>query len=249
MKKCLKCNTDHSKDGDFCSRSCANSRGPRSQATKDAISKALAGRIAGESPKKGKTYVSRIDKVCPNCGTGFQTTEKRNKIYCSSQCFKKCSGGERVGSGRGKTGYYKGIYCGSTYELVWVIYQLDHKLPFSRFEGFVEHEGKRYFPDFLQYGKIVELKGYEDKERVDAKTKIANLHGYDVIVLKKNDLKKEFEWVKKNYLYKELQELYDNYKPLFQYECGHCGCTVNRSKKSKTEYVFCSRQCAGKGIK
>ena len=30
MKTCPKCNNIHSKDGTFCSRSCANSRGPRS---------------------------------------------------------------------------------------------------------------------------------------------------------------------------------------------------------------------------
>ena len=47
--------------------------------------------------------------------------------------YKNTRGGYRPGSGRAKTGYYKGIYCGSTYELAWVIYQIDNNKDFSRF--------------------------------------------------------------------------------------------------------------------
>ena len=40
------------------------------------------------------------------------------------------SGGLRHGSGRGKKGWYKGYWCDSTWELAWVIYQLDNgKVP------------------------------------------------------------------------------------------------------------------------
>jgi len=46
-------------------------------------------------------------------------------------------GGLRNGSGRSKSGYYKEIYCGSTYELCWVIYNLDHNISFSRFSGYL----------------------------------------------------------------------------------------------------------------
>ena len=43
MKKCPKCNKDHEKPGKFCSRSCANSRGPRTEDFKRKVSEKLSG--------------------------------------------------------------------------------------------------------------------------------------------------------------------------------------------------------------
>lgn len=157
-------------------------------------------------------------------------------------------GGYRQGSGRSKSGYYKGIYCGSTYELCWVIYNIDHNVQFTRFSGKLEYDGVRYYPDFLlDDGKtIIETKGYEPQESVDKKTKVAEIHGYIVNVLRKKDLQKEFEWVKQNYQYKEMFELYDGYKPKYNLICSECGNMFGRNAKSKTEKVFCNRVCAGK---
>lgn len=157
-------------------------------------------------------------------------------------------GGYRQGSGRSKSGYYKGIYCGSTYELCWVIYHLDHQIEFTRFPGKLEHEGVKYYPDFLlSDGKtIVETKGYEPQESVDRKSKVAEALGYTVNVLRKKDLQKEFEWVRQNYQYKEVFELYDGYKPKYNLICSECGNEFGRNNKPKTEKFFCSRVCAGK---
>jgi len=111
------------------------------------------------------------------------------------------AGGYREGSGRSKSGYYKGIYCGSTYELCWVIYNLDHRLEFTRFPGKLENNGVVYFPDFLLSDNktIVETKGYESQESVDKKTKVAEFFGYTVILLRKDDLQYAFEHVRKTY--------------------------------------------------
>lgn len=254
LHNCPKCNKEFnawSKWGlkKFCSRECANSRGPRSDEFKKLVSKKLSGRKGKPNPNKGIHRSTSINKACPCCGKDFLTSLSKKRKYCSDSCRKQRSGGYREGSGRAKTGYYKGIYCGSTYELVWVIYQLDHKLPFERFLGHVEYEGKKYFPDFLQNGKIVEIKGFEKQESVDLKTKVANKNGYEVIVLRKKDLQKEFNHVKQNYQYKLLQELYDGFKPEFNYKCDYCGKDFHKKSKSKTEVNFCSRHCAGKGHK
>lgn len=157
-------------------------------------------------------------------------------------------GGYRQGSGRSKSGYYKGIYCGSTYELCWVIYNLDHSVQFTRFPGKLEYDGVKYYPDFLlSDGKtIIETKGYELQESVDKKTKVAESHGYIVRILRKKDLQKEFDWVKQNYQYKEVFELYDDYKPKYNLVCSECNNMFDRNSKPKTEKVFCSRVCAGK---
>lgn len=250
MKTCPKCNNIHSKDGTFCSRSCANSRGPRSLEFKNIVSNKLSGR-KGHNVNKGKIFVERITANCQDCGKEFQFLKTQSRKFCSILCRNKQSGGYREGSGRSKSGYYKGIYCGSTYELVWLIYQLDHHQNFSRFSGCLISSitGKKYYPDFLQNGKIVEIKGFENPQSVEEKSNIAREHGYDVIVKRKNDLTIEFNWVQSNYTFKSLQELYDGYKPKYNYTCSCCKTIFTTDIKKKTTIVFCSRQCAGKGHK
>ena len=62
-------------------------------------------------------------------------------------------GGYREGSGRSKSGYYNGIYCGSTYELCWVIYALDTQVKFDRFKGRV------IFPILSMSGRVLGFGG------------------------------------------------------------------------------------------
>lgn len=158
------------------------------------------------------------------------------------------AGGYRTGSGRSKSGYYKGIYCGSTYELCWVIYNLDHAIEFTRFPGKLEKDGITYYPDFLlSDGKtIVETKGYEKQESVDKKTKVAESFGYFVKVLRKEDLQYAFEYVAQKYGTKKFFELYDGYKPKYRHLCDFCKIEFETDIKRKTETKFCSRICAGK---
>lgn len=157
-------------------------------------------------------------------------------------------GGYRESSGRSKTGYYKGIYCGSTYELCWIIYNIDHRIDFERFPGKLEKDGITYYPDFLlSDGKtIVETKGYEKQESVDKKTKIAESLGYIVNVLRKDDLQYAFDYVTKSYNTKKFYELYDGYKPKYKHLCDCCQIEFETDRKIKTETKFCSRICAGR---
>lgn len=155
-------------------------------------------------------------------------------------------GGYRPGSGRSKSGYYKGIYCGSTYELCWLIYALDNGIKFSRFEGVLTDGTLKYIPDFiLEDGKtIIELKGYENQESVDRKTKLAESFGYKVVVLRKDGLQPVFEYVANKFGTKQFHTLYDGYKPQYEYDCFHCNVKILRDKKSKKSVVFCSRKCS-----
>lgn len=157
-------------------------------------------------------------------------------------------GGYRKGSGRSKSGYYKGIYCGSTYELCWVIYNLDHNINFTRFPGRLEKNGIVYYPDFLLSDKktIIETKGYENQTSVDKKTQVAESYGYTVKVLRKDDLQYAFDYVEKTYGTKKFYELYDNYKPKYSHTCNCCKTIFETDRKIKTETKFCSRSCAGK---
>ncbi len=246
MFYCKKCNAPHTggKTGKskFCSYACSNSR-VRSQATKDKISNALQGKPART---KGLVLVARENRNCKACNESFTATLNSQKQYCSRRCGYKSKklGGYREGSGRSKSGYYKGIFCGSSYELVWVIFCLDNNISFSRFAGYIQDKTTKYFPDFIQDGKIVEIKGYHTKA-VDVKTELAKANGYIITVLYKEDIKHCFDWVKRHYNYKNIIELYDDYKPNFSYSCLNCEDVFNTDKKKKTVNVFCSQQCAG----
>jgi hypothetical protein len=157
-------------------------------------------------------------------------------------------GGYRERSGRSKSGYYKGIYCGSTYELCWAIYHLDHNIPFTRFPGKLEYNGIIYYPDFLlDDGKtIIETKGYESQDSVNKKTEVAERLGYTVKVLRKVDLEFTFEYVKHKYGTSKFHTLYDEYKPKFSYTCTECNAVYHSEKVLKTDTNFCNRSCAGK---
>lgn len=157
-------------------------------------------------------------------------------------------GGYRKGSGRSKSGYYNGIYCGSTYELCWVIYNVDHNIKFERFPGKLVRDGITYYPDFLlSDGKtIIETKGYEKSESVDKKTKVAEYFGYVVKVLRKDDLQYAFEYVTQTYKTTKFYELYDEYKPKYKHHCDFCQNEFETDRKIKTEIKFCSRVCAGR---
>lgn len=129
------------------------------------ISDKLRGRPLSESTKQ---KISLSLKGKPNHP---QSKETKKKI--SETCKKnKCSGGYRQGSGRGKKGTYKGYYCDSSWELAYVIYNLDHNIKFERNEKLFPYEFNgeqhKYKPDFIENGIYVEIKGYFT-EQVKAK--------------------------------------------------------------------------------
>lgn len=80
MKKCPKCNKDHEKSGKFCSRSCANSRGPRTEEFKRKVSEKL------------KVYPEKLYN-CKFCGVEFKKSSKPSKKnkFCSLICLRKYS--------------------------------------------------------------------------------------------------------------------------------------------------------------
>ena len=203
----------------------------------------------GTSPHVVKVYLDQHQFT----GEDLKKIKKNSLLHARERRKNgeaKPQGGAREGSGRSKTGYYKGIYCGSTYELCWVIYSLDHHVEFSRFSGSLVSGKTRYYPDFLLAdGKtIIELKGYEFNKSVQKKTKVAEKHGYKVVVLRKGDLSDVFQYVKEKYGVDQEKSyvLYDGFKPRFTYCCHSCGTEFHSENKRKKEITFCSRSCSGK---
>lgn len=232
----------------FCSRVCANSR-IQTDEMNNARRNKLKGISTGPSPFKGVEKTPRIIRKCANtkCENTFRILNSSAIKYCK-RCSPLFNGGYRNGSGRAKHGYYKGIYCGSTYELVWVIYNIDHSIIFERFQGQLEHDGTRYIPDFLIGNTIHEIKGYCDELTVSKKCEVARKNGYDIVVEYKKDIQYMFDYVESKYNTKKLYELYDEYTPKYKYNCSYCGIEYCNEIKKKSELNFCSRQCAGKHI-
>ena len=234
---------------EHCSRICSNSRSWTEEDKKKKSISAKSSLKLKEAIEKNK--VQKVEKKC-KCGNIFFIVPSRLKQqFCSKECSnlykKRKGGGYRENSGRSKFGYYKGIYCGSTYELCWVIYNLDHNIPFKRFQGYLTNGELKYYPDFLLDDNfIIEIKGFEDKEKVLAKCLLAKEKGYQIQVLYKNDLKKHFKYVKETYHTNKYHTLYDDFKPKFNYLCSFCKKEFNRDKIAKSKDTLCSKSCSMK---
>lgn len=131
--------------------------------------------------------------LCKHCGGEGLDKYRRNKNRkYHRECWLKISGGLKEGSSRGKSGWYKGYWCDSSYELAFVIYNIDHAIGFERNrEGFYyNYEEKRrlFFPDFIMSnGVYIEIKNFHSLE---TDTKISQFP-LRIEILYKEDLKKE----------------------------------------------------------
>lgn len=235
----------------FCSRKCSNSRSwDNEHKLKLSISCKNSEKVKLANILQKNKQRKKIKSLtfCSNCKI---EVIKSNTKYCKECYSKYFAGGYREGSGRCKVGFYNGIFCNSTYELVWIIYNLQNKTNFKRCDFILKDEKTTYIPDFLliDTNEIIEIKGFVlDKEKLKNKINLAISKGYGIKVLYKEDLKKEFEYVKLNYQYNRLEELYDNFKPEFNYICDICKKSFYRFKQIKGNIKLCSRSCSGKNV-
>ena len=190
---CKKCNKqytlwltqeefDRGKYTKYCSVQCRNSHNV-SQETKAKISETLKQFVNNNKNKEkypnceNLAYTKRGKKVhciCKNCGIRYDYIKGKtySRIYCSKTCkhsyLSSHTGGKRNGSGRGKKGWYKGIFCDSSWELSYVIYHLDNNLPIKRCtehrKYIWKNEIHEYIPDFVTEEGIIEIKGYHTEQ-------------------------------------------------------------------------------------
>ena len=247
--------------GRFCSSFCARRFSTINK--RNEINKKVSISMANKIKKNGKfgclkDKEEKLNKICPMCQNDFFVHPCYiNRTYCSKSCSdndiyfkfkKKPEGGYRNGSGRGKSGYYKGVWCDSTYELAYVLYRLDHNIKFERnlkgFEYIWENKTHTYYPDFIEKGKYIEIKGYKTKKVI---TKAESVP-CGVVVLYEKDLEKEFKYICEKYKIgkNRLYELYDDSKPKCNYLCANCNKSFGTYKKRIGNNIFCSRKCSGK---
>ncbi len=165
--------------------------------------------------------------------------------FCSCSCAAKGKGysgggGYREGSGRGKSGYYQGVFCNSSWELAWVLYQVDHGIAFRRnTEGFpyiFEGETHLYYPDFvMDDGTYLEVKGYSSPQW---RAKCSQFP-HPLRVLTKVEMQPILRYVKDTYG-TDFIRLYGHERPPVPkpHLCVVCGSPCKRKA--------CSRVCSGR---
>lgn len=125
-------------------------------------------------------------RICENCGKEYTFKDYKSPRYCCKDCgliakHKKLSAAAIKNKFGGlnsetthksyKRGYYKGIWCDSSWELAYLLYCFDNNISVERNKEYFEYdfEGKTYkfYPDFIVDGKLVEIKGfYTPKNKV-----------------------------------------------------------------------------------
>lgn len=134
------------------------------------------------------------------------------RLKLSNTAKKRGLGGYNPLGGRGKKGWYNGIWCDSSWELAFVIYNIEHNIPVRKCKEVRLYEWKgttrKYHPDFVVDGVITEIKGY-DSPQWQAK----HTANPDVVVKFAKDLQHVFDYVTHKYgkdfirLYGEMREL------------------------------------------
>jgi hypothetical protein len=226
----------------FCGRNCANKYAANANLEKrrENISKGLKGNpkvIEAAKNAKKPLRAPRYKTNCLYCNEEITSTNPDRKYH--GECFKKVSGGKREGSGRGEKGWYKGIFCDSSWELAFVIYKKDREEKIERNtewrEYTLEEKTRKYLPDFVTQEGIVEIKGFKTKEW-EQKHK----ENSDVIVFYKKEMKPILEYVKTKYGNDFIKLYEDKNNSLYSGTCKYCGA------KCKRINTFCNNSCSRK---
>ena len=130
----------------------------------------FCGKSFFQKPKDHRTTHEKYCKANPNSieRSYKLSIEGRKKL---SEHMKLLGGYENgCKGGRGHSGWYKGYYCMSSWELAWVYFQLSQGKKIKRCKEFFYYEmdGKRkkYFPDFVMDGIYYEIKNYNRPDTI-----------------------------------------------------------------------------------
>ena len=164
---------------------------------------------ANQNFKDKMKYVN-VHRDNPGRANSIEAEQERRRKISETMKKNPLAGGLREGSGRGKKGWYKGIFCDSSWELAFVIYHIDHNIPIKRCEEKRPYEYKGrihyYIPDFIVDNKVIEIKGFNTEQW---RVKMSN--NKDVTVLYEKDMKQYFEYVENKYG-KNYIKMYDKTK-------------------------------------
>ena len=135
----------------------------------ESCSKSLAVKDAARLSGAKRKNINIPNNECLVCNKKFFSySVQGSRKFCSMLCFGKSglAGGYRQGSGHKniKRGYYKGIWCASSWELAWLLYSQYNNLAVERNTDAFEYVGSdgqyhNYTPDFKVEDTYIEIKG------------------------------------------------------------------------------------------
>lgn len=147
---------------------------------------------------KEKTRTANNKREFPGKANDKDSEEKRKQKISNTMKNNHKSGGYRMNSGRGKKGWYKGIFCDSSWELAFVIWNIENNKSIERCKEKREYifKGEKhiYIPDFIVEDEVIEIKGYSSKQW-EEKIK----QNPDIKVLYKDDIKPYLDYVISKY--------------------------------------------------
>lgn len=224
-KRCEQCNEKlfyKLKKTKFCNNSCAAKYNNTGRVVKYSEEARKTMKLIGLNNfknfadyQKSRPKAQVFNKICEICKNTFEVTsgKKLNKT-CSKECksLLQSKVNHRENNTYGKFGYYQGIYCASSWELAFLIYNKDLGKDIQRceltFTYFMDDQQHTYFPDFIMDNIIYEVKGYE-KEDVQLKTQAVLDAGYKIDVIRKKEIMPIIKQLKKKYNVKDITTLYD----------------------------------------
>ena len=111
--------------------------------------------------------------VCKFCGRKFETGQQLGGHVIL--CKKNPENTHK----NYKCGYYQGIWCDSSWELAYILYQKDHNIEVERnltpYEYVFEGKTYKFYPDFIVNGELVEIKGFFDAKNIAKKEQVKNV--------------------------------------------------------------------------
>lgn len=135
-------------------------------------------------------------------------------------------------TGRGIKGTYKGYFCDSSWELAFVIYNLENNISFirnkERFEYYLDNEKHFYIPDFKIDDTYIEIKGRRKFSQLDKKTKFKLNEfqkKYKLKILFESDMIEILNYCKNKY--NNFIDLYDINKDINDAGSNPAQCLLN----------------------
>lgn len=232
---CGKIMTQKFASGRFCSKSCANYRSHNSQTIlkiKENVinSEKFSAHLKEIQQKKHEMELEYYNNPnhCIICGSSIPYNIKDNQTCGESSCYNKLLSIRRSAhieehgynlnvtvKSRYKYGTYNGVSCDSSWELAFVLYNIDHNISFTRnrtdyFEYIYDDKKHRFYPDFLVDDTYVEIKnGVSDLTNAKVSCIPSNIK---FKILYEADMKTYIDYVKITYG-EDFYTMYDRNYP------------------------------------
>lgn len=225
-KLCKTCNTpipyDKHKQNDFCNHSCRAKTTNRTRTISESAKRHISERAKmNKSRLIESTRQRQLDhppytriyfNTCKICKVQF-VSQRTSRKTCSPSCKSQIHSinNFRQNKTRGKCGWFRGIWCASSWELAFVAYHIHLCHDIKRFDSSIPYmymgKQKRYFPDFIVHTDLYEVKGWYD-DTVDIKLQAARSAGWSIHIISKADIQPIIRQVKTWYNVKNITDLY-----------------------------------------